>query len=183
MQNTCRWCGDLPASGTRWPPRRSSQPSERAGSGGGRPGTVIRYQARKLPALSGGAASAGRLASEVDGDQAQLAGVALAALVGQPAVIRPGEHLGEPGWLAREAGRGPAELAAQDAGEDGAVEVDVDGLELTWGQREDPPRQAELACPVRGVLWALRRLRGRDVPGLTPPDRSPDGDPRPVPAG
>src|SRR5690348_14501332 len=129
MQNTCRWCGDLPASGTRWPPRRSSQPSERAGSGGGRPGTAIRYQARKSPALSRGAAPAGRLPSEVDGDQAQRAGVALAALVGRRVVIRPGEHLGESGRLAWEVGDGPAELTAQDAGEDRAVEVDVDGLE------------------------------------------------------
>ena len=74
--------------------------------------------------------SSGCSAFHVDRDQAQLAGVAPTVLVGQPAVIGPGEHLGEPDRLAGEAGGGPAELAAQDAGEDGAREVDIDGLEL-----------------------------------------------------
>ncbi len=59
--------------------------------------------------------SAGCPASQVDGDQAQLAGVVLPVLVGQPAVVRPGEHLGEPDRLVREAGCGSAELAAHDA--------------------------------------------------------------------
>src|SRR5215472_16165898 len=104
-------------------------------------------------------------ASQVDGDQAQLACVALAVVAGQPAVLRAGEHLGEPQRPAGKVRAGATELAAQDAGEDGAAEVDVHGLDLAGRQDEDPARQAEVACPAGGALRGGRSLSRRDVPG------------------
>ena len=95
--------------------------------------------------------SSGCSAFQVNSDQAQFAGVALAVFVSQPAVVGPGEHLGEPRWLAGEVGCGAAAMAAQNEGEYGAVEVDVDGLEFA-GDGKRPSRQAEVACPAGGVL-------------------------------
>src|SRR5215216_4958425 len=82
---------------------------------------------------------------QIDGREPQLARVALAVEV-EPAVLGRRQHLGHGNELVRRVGTAP-DLAAEDACEDGALDVEVGRLALVGHADEQASRHALVAGP------------------------------------